>query len=322
MRRPAPLPSSPADRPAQAPATPDLAWPEDDAPAAPVVPLLAPETPDPETGAQEEAVVDDDITRPEASETPAPIGSRDVWKAARARRKVLRAEIRRFTRGTRRRRMRWLAGVGAVLALVAGCVAAAYSPLFAVERITVAGASALDPVAVETALAGQLGTPLALVDDGAIKAALTAFPLIETYALEARPPHDLTVRIVERTPVGVVASDAGFTLIDAAGVALATTAGRPDGQPVLEIAGGVDSAAFASAAAVVRSVPAGIRDQLVSVSATTGDDVTVRLASGATVVWGSAEQSPYKAVVLEKTMAVHPDAGRYDVSSPDAVVVG
>lgn len=323
MRRPAPLPSTPADRPAVTPAPADVGpWPVSDAQDAPVVPLPAAQAPDPEVGAPEESTVVDDITPAGENEIAVPIGSREVWKAARARRRALRTEIRRFTRGMRRRRMLWLSGIGAVLVLVAGCVAAAYSPLFAVERITVAGTSALDPVAVETALAGQLGVPLALVDDGAIKEALAAFPLIETYALEASPPHDLTVRVVERTPVGVVASDAGFTLIDAAGVALATTPGRPDGQPLLEIDGGIDSAAFASAAEVVRSVPAGIRDQLVSVAATTGDDVTVRLASGATVLWGSAEQSPYKAVVLEATMAAHPEAGRYDVSAPDAVVVG
>ena len=38
----------------------------------------------------------------------------------------------------------------------------------------------------------------------AVKAALVAFPLIESYTLEARPPHELVVRIVERTPIGVI----------------------------------------------------------------------------------------------------------------------
>src|SRR5690606_25645002 len=130
-----------------------------------------------------------------------------------------------------------------ILLLIGGTAAAAYSPLFAVERITVVGTQTLDPAAVEAALSDQLGTPLALVDASEVKAALVAFPLIETYTLEARPPHDLTVRIVERTPVGVIASDAGYTLVDAAGVALATTPEPPADQPLLEVDGGVDSAA-------------------------------------------------------------------------------
>lgn len=203
-----------------------------------------------------------------------------------------------------------------------GSVAAAYSPLFAVEKITVAGASTLDAAAVEAALSGQIGTPLALVDTSEVKAALLAFPLIETYALEARPPHDLTVRIVERTPIGVIRSDAGYTLVDAAGVALSTTSDQPAGQPLIDVAAGIDSSAFQSAGLVVRSLPADLRSQLTGVRASTADDVTLTLSSGLTVVWGSAEKSALKALVLERTLAAKPDASTVDVSSAQTAVVG
>ena len=251
-----------------------------------------------------------------------PTSTRDVWRAARARRKALRAEIRRFTQRSRRRRIVWLSAIGAVVLLIGGTTAAAYSPLFAVEKITVLGATTLDAAAVEAALAEQVGTPLALVDSSEVKAALLAFPLIETYALEAKPPHDLTVRIVERTPVGVIRSDAGYTLVDAAGVALATTSDQPAGQPLLEIDGGTDSVAFESAGLVVRSVPAELRALLTGVSATTADDVTLTLSSGLTVVWGSSEDSPMKSEVLTKTLLSNPEASTIDVTSPHAVVVG
>jgi cell division protein FtsQ len=254
-------------------------------------------------------------------ETP-PTSTRDVWRAARARRKALRAEIRRFTQRSRRRRIIWWSAIGAVVLLVGGSVAAAYSPLFAVEKITVAGASTLDAAAVEAALSGQIGTPLALVDTSEVKAALLAFPLIETYALEARPPHDLTVRIVERTPIGVIRSDAGYTLVDAAGVALSTTSDQPAGQPLIDVAAGTDSSAFQSAGLVVRSLPADLRAQLTGVSASTADDVTLTLDSGLTVVWGSAEKSALKALVLEKALAAKPDATTVDVSSAETAVVG
>lgn len=212
--------------------------------------------------------------------------------------------------------------MGAVVVLVGGSVAAAYSPLFAVEKVTVIGASTLDPAVLEAALADQIGTPLALVDSSEIKAALLGFPLIETYALEARPPHDLTVRIVERTPVGVIRSGAGYTLVDAAGVALATTSDQPAGQPLLDITGGVGSSAFESAGLVVRSLPADVRAQLSGVRATTADDVTLTLTSGLTVVWGSAERSVMKGQVLARTLAANPDASTVDVSSPNVSVVG
>ncbi|AXL12527.1 cell division protein [Microbacterium foliorum] len=255
-------------------------------------------------------------------EADRPTSTRDVWRAARARRKALRAEIRRFTQRSRRRRIIWLSTVGAIAVVVGGAVIAAYSPLFAVERVTVVGASSLDPAAVEAALAGQVGTPLALVDSSEVKAALLAFPLIETYALEAKPPHDLTVRIVERTPVGVIRSDAGYTLVDAAGVALSTTSDQPEGQPLLDIEGGTDSAAFESAGLVIRSVPAELRASLTGVRATTADDVTLTLNTGLTVVWGSSENSPMKSEVLSKALIGNPAASSIDVTSPHAVVVG
>ncbi|WP_301112009.1 FtsQ-type POTRA domain-containing protein [Microbacterium sp.] len=248
--------------------------------------------------------------------------TRDVWRAARARRKALRSEIRRFTQRSRRRRIIWLSSIGAVVLLIGGSVAAAYSPLFAVEKITVVGAASLDPAAIEAALGDQVGTPLALVDTSEVKAALLAFPLIETYALEARPPHDLTVRIVERTPVGVIRSSAGYTLVDAAGVALSTTSDQPAGQPLIDVDGGVESPAFQSAGLVVRALPADVRAALTGVRATTANDVTLTLDSGLTVVWGSAEESALKALTLSATMVKSPDAASIDVTSPDVAVVG
>ena len=329
MRRPSPLPQPPVasrgsgqtaapSRPSRDRADGRAADPEiaDDDVTAPVIPLQGP-SPLPSRG------------RAGADGAGAPregddVGFREVWRAAHARRKALRAEIRRFTARQRRRRTMWIGAVASVLLLALGTLAAAYSPLFAVERITVAGAQQLDAEAVETALAGQLGTPLPLVDESEVKAELVSFPLIETYALEARPPHELVVRIVERTPIGLIETRAGYTLVDAAGVALSTTATPAAGTPLLSIRGGVDSDAFDAVGQVMRSLPADIRAQVTEVSATTPDDVTLALGgSNAQIVWGSAADSAEKAVNLAKMMAARPPAEvtTYDVSSPDVVVV-
>jgi len=258
---------------------------------------------------------------PDAETPDRPLTARDVWAAARARRKALRAEVRRFTVRQRRRRMAWLIGIGAVVLTVLGTVAAAYSPLFAVRDIEVVGTSMLDQAQVTEALEGQLGTPLPLVDSSEVKAALVAFPLVESYTLEARPPHSLVVRIVERTPIGTVESASGFTLMDAAGVALATTEDRPDGYPVLNVSGGVHSKAFAAAGAVFRSLPDDLAKRVTKVSATTPNDVTLTLSDPkTTVVWGTSDDAAYKAVVLEAAMKAAPDRSRYDVSAPNAVV--
>lgn len=341
MRRPTPLPPPPepstdaavrGDR-EQEPASgtereavSEPAMPETDAipeeAVAPVIPL-APPAPMRRPGALPSDASAD--TGPDAE--PAadqPVRLREVWAAARARRKALRAEVRRFTGRQRRRRLMWLGAAASVFLLVLATLGAAYSPLFAVEQIRIVGSETLDTLALEAALADQMGTPLPLVDESAVKAVLVTFPFVESYTLEARPPHELVVRIVERTPIGLIQTRAGYTLVDAAGVALSTTQSPAPGRPLVTVVGGTGSAAFESVGLVMRSLPEAIRDQVTVVAASTPDDVTLTLGgSGAQVVWGSAEDSAMKALVLEKAMIARPPASVlvYDVSSPSAIVV-
>jgi cell division protein FtsQ len=253
-----------------------------------------------------------------------PVQLREVWAAARARRKALRAEVRRFTGRQRRRRLLWLGGAASVVLLVLATLGAAYSPLFAVEQIRIVGSQQLDTLAVEAALKDQLGTPLPLIDESAVKAVLVTFPIVESYSLEARPPHELVVRIVERTPIGLIQTRAGYTLVDAAGVALSTTETPAAGRPLVTVPGGTGSPAFEAIGQVMRSLPDSIATQVTAVAAATPDDVTLTLGgANAQVVWGSAEDSAMKALVLEKAMIARPPASVsvYDVSSPSAIVV-
>ena len=224
----------------------------------------------------------------------------------------------------RRRRLAWIVSLSAVAVLILGSIGAAYSPLFAVQKIEVVGTSTLDPAMLEDALKGQLGTPIPRVDSSAVKAALVQFPLVESYALEARPPHELVVRIVERTPIGVVESAAGFTLVDAAGVALSTTPQAPEGHPIITATGGIGSPAFEAIGTVFRSLPDDIRAQVTAMAATSANDVTLTLGgTGTDVVWGNADKSAQKARVLASAMAARPPdhVYTYDVSSPEAVVI-
>lgn len=332
MRRPAPLPASPEEP------TPD----EVAESAAPgrrrgLLPFgdggsadaAGARSPMPDADADDAS----DIRSPEGSSITAVIDEEDrdaarravrsseVWRAARARRKALRAEIRRFTQRSRRRRLVVWGSVGAVAALVLVSVIAAYSPLFAVEKITVAGATTIDPAVVQQSLSDQVGAPLALVDADAVRSALAEFPIIESYALEVRPPRELLVRIVERTPIGAIRDDDGYSVVDAAGVVLSSSPKPPEGRPELDVAGGVDSAAFRSAGLVMRSLPADLRATVTQVRATSGDDVTLRLGDGKTVVWGSEKDSARKAAVLVRLIAASSESSTFDVSSPTVPVV-
>lgn len=325
MRRPAPLPAA-ADEPARSTRErretrrADSDAPESDVRDTVGSDATAPSMSDSSAGPPEADSITAVIDDPDLPASSA-VRTSQVWRAARARRKALRAEIRRFTQRSRRRRIVLWGSVGAIAALILGSVIAAYSPLFAVREISVAGASRVDTAAVQQALQSQIGRPLALVDASAVKSALTEFPMIETYALEARPPHELLVRVVERTPIGVIGSDAGYSLVDAAGVVLSTTPQPPEGSPQLDISGGIDSPAFRSAGLVMRSLPADFRAGVTEVRATSADDVTMKLADGKTVVWGSERDSVRKAAVLVRLIATSPGSTTFDVSSPTVPVV-
>ncbi len=143
-----------------------------------------------------------------------PSGSRareaeaELRAARRERKRAEKAELRRFTRRTRRRRIAWLTAGGLVVLLTGVLAIAVFSPLLALREIRIDGTSRLDPVALQAAVDGQLGTPLALLDDDRITRELGAFPLIRSYTTEVLPPGTLAIHIVERQPIGVVQSGA------------------------------------------------------------------------------------------------------------------
>lgn len=243
-------------------------------------------------------------------------------EARKQRKRVERAEVKRFTAHARRRRRTILSVVGGVLGLALLACLLAYTPILSVRTIQVEGAERVSSDAVVADLSGQLGSPFPMVDESAIKAALVSYPLIESYAVEARPPSTLVIRLVERTPVGAIDTGDGFRIVDAAGVIIESATDRPGGYPLISVDGGVKADGFAPAAAVLRALPDGLFARVDTVTATTKDDVRFTLAdSETTVVWGSSEESALKAYTLEALMKAQPDFAEYDVTSPSVAVV-
>jgi cell division protein FtsQ len=206
--------------------------------------------------------------------------------------------------------------------MLAGLVATAvFSPILALRHIVVDGTDRLDPVALADAVDGQLGTPLALLDEDRIRTELGEFTLIRSYVTELVPPDTLLVHIVERSPIGVISASDGFRLVDPAGVMIETTPTRPEGYPLVDLAGGddVNGAAFRSMAEVLLALPPSVLGQVGTIGARTRDDVTLTLVgSSQRVRWGSAADSDAKAAVLARLLQLHQGAGpgEYDVSAP------
>ncbi|MWV49688.1 FtsQ-type POTRA domain-containing protein [Rathayibacter sp. VKM Ac-2803] len=249
---------------------------------------------------------------------------REIARAAKERRRFERGEVRRFTRRARRRRTIALVTAGSLVLLAVVVAIAAYSPLMAVRTIEIAGTQRVSAQAIQSSLDDQLGVPLTLVDRSEVGAVLGAYPLVQSYSVQTRPPSTLVVTIVERTPLAVLANGGRFDLVDAAGVVIETADAAQPGYPIVTTpTGGASGAAFRVITQVLRTVPANLAGQVTAASATTGDDVSLTLANGSVVMWGGSDDSALKAVVLEKLMAATDPAAvaTYDVSSPQAAVV-
>ncbi|TQL48147.1 cell division protein FtsQ [Homoserinimonas aerilata] len=250
---------------------------------------------------------------------------RQARRAAHERRRFEKLEVRRFTRRSRHRRLAWLSAL-VVTALLGGLIAVAvYSPLLALEEIEITGTSRISPDEVHAAVDGQLGTPLALLDYGALTDELSAFPLIRSYVTEAVPPHTLIIHIAERQPMASLMTASGYSLVDPAGVEIELSETRPAGVPLLELADpDAKGAAFESVVSVLLALPEPLLARVDRVTASTMDDVTLVFGGvGQRVVWGSVDRTPLKARVLEKLVALQdPNAlVEYDVTAPLSAVV-
>jgi cell division protein FtsQ len=210
-----------------------------------------------------------------------------------------------------------------VAVLVGVLLIAVFSPILALRTIDVEGAGTIPLSTVRGAVSGQLGTPLALLNDGEIRARLSKITLIRSYVTEVVPPNTLVVRIVERQAIGVLQDGDGYDQVDPAGVVLRQSS-TPDDLPVIDIGGaGVGSAGFAAAVKVLLAMPASVFGEVKSISAKTLDNVSLTLDQGDhTVIWGSSSQSDLKAQALKTLLTTCKSQPVLNVTAPLALACG
>ncbi|WP_460433754.1 cell division protein FtsQ/DivIB, partial [Angustibacter speluncae] len=207
--------------------------------------------------------------------------------------------------------------------LLAALVVAAWvvlgSPWLRADEVRVDGAQRVQQAQVDSALGDQLGRPLARVDTGAVEERLEQLSQVRSAQVVRDWPSTLEVRLTERVPVAAVPGEAGFALVDDAGVVVETVPEPPAGLAVVSeetVAAGGE--ALEAAVAVLQTMPDDLRAAVAGTSAATPDSVTLALTSGAQVVWGSADESDRKAAVLRILLAQ--PAQVYDVSAPGTPV--
>jgi cell division protein FtsQ len=217
----------------------------------------------------------------------------------------------------RRSRLRVLVVLGLVLVLggTAGWVVLE-STLMSVRAVEVTGTSRVTPAEVLAAADVAPATPLARLDTDAVARRVAALVAVRTVSVSRQWPRSVQIVVQERVPAAVQRRGSSYLLVDPEGVAFDTVRRRPKGLPLVTAPAAAGEPAFRAALAVLTSVPAPVRRQLLEVRAASPEQVTLRLTRGRTVMWGSPDRGDRKAAVL--TALLSRRARVYDVSAPDA----
>lgn len=214
------------------------------------------------------------------------------------------------------RRHRLAVGVAAallVLVVVAAWWTVAFSGVFGVRDIEVAGTAVLTPDAVRQAAGVGLGSSLALVDTGAVADRVAGLRPVSKVTVERVWPDALRVDIAERKPAMAIPSGSSFLIADATGVVFDATATFPASLIRVNAKPG-DKQAIADAGTVFSALSPATAKRVREVEAASPDSIGLLLDGGQRVVWGGTGQSSLKSQVLDLLLAHK--ASVYDVSAP------
>lgn len=235
-----------------------------------------------------------------------------------AEERTVRIARKRFAR--RQWARRWLALRGLFVVLFLAAVAAGlgwlvfFSSVLAVDGVEVEGVDVLDPAEVRRVAAVPLGDPLAGVPVDAIRARVESLAPVKVADVSRSWPDQVRIVVVEREAVAVVERDGVLRGVDEEGVLFRSYDSKPAALPVVRISAGTRSEALAEAAQVIAALPDDLAARVDHLAVETVDSISLRLANGKTIFWGSANDSATKAEVL--AVLLRQKASVYDVSVP------
>jgi cell division protein FtsQ len=269
------------------------------------------------------------MERPNQKKKPAK-GAMYGTPLARAPRRVMARDLENsvFSRIISARRAKRIAAtltVGSIMILGILTAVATFSPLLAIQTVSVVGTQRLNPEDISKALSEQIGKPLPLLNHDEIAKSLAGFTLIESFAATAVPPNGLQVSVSERQALCIVEYQGALWLHDPAGVRIAV-AQPTDSLPRILIAGEPSSSQpFKDSVYVLLALPVELLAEVEIIQANTRDDVQMILRGslGQRISWGDSSDAVLKSKVLQALMANNGGVTgvTFDVSSPNAPVV-
>ena len=212
---------------------------------------------------------------------------------------------------------RLVLGAAAVVALAAVAIwLVAFSSVFGVGTVEVAGVRTLTAEQVRQAAHIADGTPLLRLDRAAVEHRVERLPSVAHASVRTSFPSTVVITVQERVAVGYLTSGSAFRLVDATGDAYESVRARPAHLPEFLVAGGAKEHATAAAVATVAAaLPADLRAKVVSVQALDPTSVTLLLDDQRLVRWGSPDRSAEKAKILPTLLQT--GASQIDLTDPD-----
>ncbi len=197
--------------------------------------------------------------------------------------------------GRRRRRAAVVLAAVAAL-LVVRWLTGLSSPL-PVRDVEVSGADG-DRTAAIVAAAGAAGADagsFADIDADAVTAAVDAVDGIGSVRLSWSWPAVLRISVAELVPYAAVSRGDRYLVVDAAGQEIRTVGRAPKNLPVVRAG---TPAATAAALALLTGMPAELRAAVAEVGVPEPTNMTVLLADGRRVLWGSGRDNGLKARIV------------------------
>ena len=204
-------------------------------------------------------------------------------------------------------RMRKLAYTALALVLVVALYIGVvfFSPLLAVEKITVRGASLMDSAQVEQKLSSLRGVPLSRVSEDRVRELVGSDGALRGVQMEIRPPHELVVTVKERVPIAAVKRGEKYALVDNEGQTLREVdSAQQAGVPIVQVEDEnlSQSAAFRIISNVLVTLPTSLLAEVSEVKADSTSSITLILKDKVTVLWGTSQENEVKAKVLTKLL--------------------
>lgn len=218
--------------------------------------------------------------------------------------------------------------LSAVLLLLAGSFgvwALFFSHWLRVDHVSVHGQDVLTAERIRETADIPLGTPLAAVDEDAVRdRLLKRLRRLDDADVVRAWPHGIGLKVTERQPVLLMRKSGRFVEVDKEGVRFATVRKAPAHVPLLRLkADGSPTLRYfgrdrlrREAVDVAAALPPEVARDTRVVEVRSYDAITLRLTGDRTVVWGSGEQSQAKAKALHALLKAAKDADHFDVSVP------